>query len=301
MAIKQTPPEPDLPNMRRYLRARPLSRLLGWGSAATVALAAVAFTSQTDAGRQRLQTAIAYVSAPARVVAQIPPGASPAQSENQRLAAQLRELSADRDRLSARVAVLERSLEDVTGSIKRQNARPPDAPAAAAPSAPAPVAAFPPLSPLAMPAIGQATAGWQVAATAPHAAEAAPPPAEAAPPTAEPVTELVPLPPVRVAAAPPSEPAPPPKLEYGIDLGSAASLEALRVHWAAVKANYGPLLVGLRPLAAAHPKHPSGVIYRLVAGPLPSHADAAQLCARFPPLRTGCRPAKFSGAQLAEH
>ena len=112
---------------------------------------------------------------------------------------------------------------------------------------------------------------------------------------------LPPLPPVRVAAATPSEPAPPPKPEYGIDLGSAASLEALRVHWASVKANYGPLLVGLRPLAAAHPRRPSGVIYRLVAGPLPNMADAAQLCARFPPTRTGCRPAKFSGAQLAEH
>ena len=331
MAIKDAPPEPDLPNIRRHLRARPLSRLLGWGGAAILALAAVAFTSQTEAGRQRLQTAIAYYNAPTRAVAQIPPPSASAGADNQQLAAQLRELTADRERLTARIAVLEQNLEDMTGSIKRQNERLAAAQAAQGantpppvPSAPATVAAIPPLTPLAMPAIGEVNSGWQVAAKPPEPVQAAPPaeaaspPAEPAPPpkaeaapAAEPAPQaaaplaepipLPPLPPVRVAVATPSEPAPPPKPEYGIDLGSAASLEALRVHWASVKANYGPLLVGLRPLAAAHPRRPSGVIYRLVAGPLPNMADAAQLCARFPPTRTGCRPAKFSGAQLAEH
>ena len=328
MAIKQAPPEPDLPNIRRHLRARPLARLLGWGSAATVALAAVALTSQSEDGRQRLQMAIAYVSAPVRAVAQLPPASLQAEANTQHLAAQLSELAADRERLTARIAVLERSLEDMTGSIKQQNERLPAAQAASSPPpAPAPVATtFPSLPPLAMPAIGEATPGWQIAGKPPETAEVAqPPPTEAAPPpkalepaapppqtvaprpadepgpqAAAPLPEPVPLPPVRVAAVP-SEPVVPSKPEYGIDLGSAASLEALRVHWAAVKANYGPLLVGLRPLAAAHPRRPSGVNYRLVAGPLPNVAEAAQLCARFPPTRTGCRPAKFIGAQLAEH
>jgi hypothetical protein len=125
------------------------------------------------------------------------------------------------------------------------------------------------------------------------------------PPVAETKTEAVPLPPVRVAAAPASEPAaeppPPAKLEYGIDLGGAASIEVLRIHWAAMKANYGPLLAGLHPVATQHTKTPTGVTYRLVAGPLPNAAEAARLCARFPVTRTGCRPAKFSGVQLAEH
>ena len=68
-----------------------------------------------------------------------------------------------------------------------------------------------------------------------------------------------------------------------------------------MKANYGPLLAGLRPVAVQRPKHPTGVIYRLVAGPLPNATDAIRLCARFPVLRTGCRPAKFEGPQLPEH
>ena len=65
-------------------------------------------------------------------------------------------------------------------------------------------------------------------------------------------------------AAPP----PLPKPDYGIDLGAATSLEALRVHWVALKAIYGPLLVGLHPVATQHTKTPTGVTYRLVAGPL---------------------------------
>ena len=139
-----------------------------------------------------------------------------------------------------------------------------------------------------MPKVNESAAGW--AASTPQTAEAAP--------------EQIPLPPVRVAAAPASEPAaepPPTKLEYGVDLGAATSLEALRIHWAAVKANYGPLLVGLHPLATQHTKTPTGVTYRLVAGPLPDIGAATQLCARFPVTRTGCRAAKFTGLQLAEH
>jgi hypothetical protein len=298
MAIKNAPPEPDLPNIHKPLRTRPLWRLFGWGSAAAIALAAVALTSQTEAGSKRLQLALAYTSEPGRAVAQIPPRAAEAEAETKRLAAQVRELAADRERLTARIALLERNLADMTGSIKKQSEQlaaaraantPPPVPSAPATTPAVVVAARPALTPLALPAVTRT----------PLVALENPPPA------AETKTEAVPLPPVRVAAAPASEPAaeplPPAKLEYGIDLGGAASIEVLRIHWAAMKANYGPLLAGLHPLASQYPKHPTGVTYRVVAGPLPTAAEAAKLCARFPVTRTGCHPAKFSGVQLAEH
>ncbi|MFI4961331.1 MAG: hypothetical protein ACHP82_07765, partial [Hyphomicrobiales bacterium] len=120
MAIKSAPPEPDLPNIRKLLRARPLWRLFGWGGAATIALAAVALTSQTEAGSKRLQLALAFASEPGRVVAQIPPRTVETETETKRLAAQVLELAADRERLTARIAMLERNLEDMTGSIKQQ-------------------------------------------------------------------------------------------------------------------------------------------------------------------------------------
>ena len=313
MAIKSAPPEPDLPNIRKPLRTRPLWRLFGWGSAASIALAAVALTSQTEAGGKRLQLALTFANEPGRAVAQIPPRAAEAEGETKRLAAQVRELAADRARLTARIALLERNLEDMTGSIKQQseqlaaraaNTTPPapSAPATtpavvAAPPPPAP--ALPALTPLVLPAVSETAAALPATTTTPEAAQPATP-SEAA----EPATESAPPPPVRVAAAPASEAVatpPLPKSDYGIDLGGAGTLEALRIHWAALKANYGPLLVGLHPLAAQLPKHPAGITYRLVAGPLPNASEAARLCARFPVTRTGCRPAKFNGAQLAAH
>jgi hypothetical protein len=331
MATNSTPPDPDLPNTRKPLRTRPLWRLFGWGSAACIALTAVALTSQTEAGSKRLQLALSYGSEPVHVVAVIPPRASgaTAEAETMRLVAQLRELATDREQLKARIAMLERNLEDMTGSIKLQSEQLAAARAAAvnAPqlelSAPATTPAFfapatprasalpvmmapamplgsvlPELAPLAMPALKLTAASWP--ATKPEAEK---PAAQAVASDSE--TDPARLPPVRVASAPANEPAAEPpepaKDEFGVDLGGASSLEILRIHWATLKANYGPLLVGLHPVATQHPRHPSGITYRLVAGPLPDAAEAARLCARFPTLRTGCHPAKFIGAQLAAH
>jgi len=303
MAIKNAPPEPILPNIRKQPRApRQLWRLFGWGSAAAIALTAAALTSQTEAGAQRLQLALAYVSEPVRAVAQIPPHAAETEAETKRLAAQVQELAADRERLTARIATLEHNLDDMTGSIKQQSVQttaptadsPPPTPsvpattAAAIAAAPPPAPALPALAPLPM---------------APASEAAAPVPPR--PQMAEPLPEPVPLPPIRMAAAAPSEPGPVPppplKPEFGIDLGGAANIEALRIHWAAMKANYGPVLLGLRQVVSARPRRPVGVDYRLVAGPLPTITAAAQLCARLPVTHSGCRPAKFEGAHLPEH
>ena len=241
----------------------------------------------------------------------------------------MRDLATDREQLKARIAMLEHNLEDITGSIKLQSEQLAAARAAAVNtpqlelSAPATTPAFlapatppasalpvvmppamplgsvlPTLAPLAMPTLKVTAASWPATKPEPEKPAAQ---ANAADSENEPAQ----LPPVRVATAPANEPAAEPpepaKAEFGIDLGGASSLETLRIHWATLQANYGPLLVGLHPVAAQHPRHPSGVTYRLVAGPLPDAAEAARLCARFPVLRTGCHPAKFIGAQLAAH
>jgi outer membrane murein-binding lipoprotein Lpp len=302
MAAEIAAPEPDLPNIRKHVGApRPIGRLLGWAGAACLALAAVVLTSQTEAGSQRLRIALDSMGDPIRVFAQIPPRPNEmkvaSNAETERLALQVRELTADREKLNARIATLEHNLEDMTGSIKQQPAQLAASRAAMtapppAVSAPTTTASVSPAKPL-LPALAPITPKV-VTETAPAAPE---------PPTAEKTAE-VPMPPVRIAAVPASEPAaekPPAKVEFGVDLGAASSLEALRMHWAAVKANYGPLLAGLHPLVTEHSRQPSGVIYRLVAGPLPNAADATKLCARLPVTRTGCRPAKFDGAELAAH
>lgn len=343
MAIKIAPPEPKLAIAPKYRSTRPFWRLFGWGCTATVALAAAALASQTDTGSKRLQLAFALTSEPVRAAAQIPPRAAETEAETKRLAAQMLELAADGERLTKRIAVLERNLENMTGSIMRQseeqeskrfaadpsalidiNPQPPvpstpatvaiaaleQAPESATPTITHPVLALAPrVAPIVPPTTPPVVAVWMPPArTMPSLASLAMPAVSgtaaswppAKPKVSEGAAQLTPAPPVRVAAAPASEAAPA-HTEFGVDLGGAATIEALRIHWVALKANYGPLLEGLEPLVAEHPKHPSGVTYRLVVGPLANAAEVASFCARFPLKRTGCHAAKFAGAQLDLH
>jgi hypothetical protein len=285
---------------------RALWRLGAWGGGAALALLVVAFVSVSDRGSRRLALAFAPTELPVRTVATVKIPRPQNDTETLRLAAQVRALAADRDRLTARIASLEHQLDDLTGSIKRladipapaANAPPPrpNAPATTQPAlakrdAPKMSAATSPIkSPLAMPATGTA-ASWPdkpppQAET--NAAEPADPPAQDA---AAPALEKVPLPPARIATAEPA------KLEFGIALAGASSVEVARLQWAAVKANFGPLLAGLEPRALSESRG-AATHYRLVAGPLPTYTAAARLCAHMIAAHATCQPVKFTGAPL---
>jgi hypothetical protein len=115
-------------------------------------------------------------------------------------------------------------------------------------------------------------------------------------------TEAVPLPPARVAAAAQAsepEPAPANPVEFGLDLGGAATIDGVHQRWITVKANFGPLLNGMYPVAA-HERRTGSTGYRLVVGPLPNSAAASSLCAHFTAARTACRSAKFDGEQIVQ-
>lgn len=303
MAIENEPPEPDLSNIRKHLRAaRPLWRLFGWGGAAALALIALAVTSLTDTGSQQLQSILAGNSAGA--AAQAPQRRVEKDPDTLRLEAQVRNLTVDRDQLIRRLAMLERTLDDMTGSIKQLatvTATPTPPPQ---PSAPATVVSTPPaaVAPAAKPAAAPAPLTLTpLAMPAKEASGTWPNPPQAQSAQAEPV----PLPPTRMAAAPPPEaaiepPAQPPKPakpELGIDLGSARNIETLRLRWAAVKANYGPLLAGLAPVATTVHRA-NGTEIRLVVGPVADLTSARALCSRFAAVRMACHPARFDGQLL---
>jgi hypothetical protein len=122
---------------KRQLTMRGLWRLATWGTAAALSLLIAVLAGFSETGSQRLQ--------PAR--AEGPPAPDPIQlaqafqAETRRLAATLHALAVDRDQLRSRIASLERSVEDVTGSIKQQAAAAPPAAAPPAPPAPAEPAA----------------------------------------------------------------------------------------------------------------------------------------------------------------
>jgi SPOR domain len=301
---------------RRWALLDTLWRLGAWGLAAALSVAAVTVIVQTDRGSERMQSLLngtaEAITAPA-AVAPLPSRAAEFESATRALDAQVRELSADRDRLVARLASLERHLEDMTGSIQPAMQLP--SPAVPAPAASPPavtLAAAPPAPKIAAPPPSPAVHIINPLAATPSSEGAATWPETAKPQEAADDERLPPLPAAReVASLPnPSETAqsiatdvkPLPAMartEYGIELATGPTVDLLRTHWAAVKANYGPLLTGLQPVAVRD-RRPGGTGYRLVAGPMPSFTAAKQVCARLTQAHMACHPAKFDGQAIVQ-
>src|SRR5262249_60540877 len=95
-----------------------------WGCAASGALRGAVISAYPTARSQRTAAAAPPRDPPQppAVTAQLVTRAADMENETRRLSETVQALTADRDRLLARVASLERSLEEVTGSIKRQAA-----------------------------------------------------------------------------------------------------------------------------------------------------------------------------------
>lgn len=278
MAIEPAPVEINLREPSK--RGHDFSALLwlgGWGVATAVALSVLAITSQTQTATDRLRSIFAIREPTA--VAQMPPRLAQLELETQMLIEQIRALNADRDRLAGRIALLESSVDDMTGTIKRQ--------AAATAAALAARTALP--APQPQPNSTPPAANTTPAVAAPEAK------------TNPVTTSSVPMPPGRAAAAQASagpEPAASTN-EFGLDLGTASTLDGIQQRWTTVKANFGPLLSNLHPLAA--PERRQGKTgYRLVVGPLPNSPAATGLCAHFNAAHTPCRAVKFEGEQIAQ-
>jgi len=211
---------------------RALLRLATWGCVAAVALMLAVLSSSMGPKHQAFAPSTATPQVPAATVQ-----LATRQIESDKATRQLSEavsgLTADRDRLVARIALLERNIEDVTGSIKHQAAAPPGSTTVPAQTsvhtptvAPAPT---PPPAQAAAPAVNPASAPRSSStlpalAPAPTATPASPTPASArsqaqpekstpapaatAPPTAAPVPATPP--PGAIAAAPAAPAAIPP-------------------------------------------------------------------------------------------
>jgi hypothetical protein len=78
----------------------------------------------------------------------------------------------------------------------------------------------------------------------------------------------------------------PVRQNYTVQLGAGPSLDALRMAWLVLRDQHGAALGTLQPRFVA-PKGGTGS-YRLVAGPLPSKADADKVCAAMGVGRDAC-------------
>jgi hypothetical protein len=255
---------------------RALWRLASWGTAAALSLILVVVVARTETGSGRIATAMASPSkdVPAVQVARSPQ----AEAEAKRLAEAVRTLTADRDRLAARVGTLERNLEDITGSIRRQAAATPNQTATAATgttNTPAPM---------------------REAAITPNAVQAIKPQSAttAAPPT-EAKVETGPQ------TAPSGDGAETAKHEFGIDVGGAVNQDGVRALWNSTRGAHATLFEGLHPVVAARENtRTKAKELRLIVGPVETMETANRLCTTLTAARRYCQPVAFEGQKLAE-
>jgi len=274
-----------------------LGRFLLWAGLAAVAAGSAALAAQTPTGSQRLAAFLGRggpsvgATNPAPRSGAVPSRPSDAEIEAPRLADAVRVLSADRDRLLARLEALERNI-DVTASIPRENAASP-APAPAAPAAPSPVQSMP---------------GWSLTPNLPAAAGlsagaggAGPSAIGAGPPAANSTAVSTPgASPSGLSASEQVVGSVATKTEFGIDVGGDATFDGLRALWAALKGGHGTLLEGLRPVVVVREgMKPGGLELRLVVGPLGNAATAARLCAHLAAAGVACQPTVFDGQRFA--
>jgi hypothetical protein len=92
------------------------------------------------------------------------------------------------------------------------------------------------------------------------------------------------------------EPQVTPAQPYAVQLASGPSLDALRMSWLALRDQHGNALGSLQPRYVA-PRGGTG-IYRLVAGPLASKADAEKVCADMGLTRNDCFATTLAGKPL---
>jgi hypothetical protein len=242
---------------------------------------------------------------PVQVSAQASPR-SDLESETRRLNDAIRLLAADRDRLLTRVASIEHSLEDVTGSINGQSvmSRPSDGNSGSAPLPQSATVQSSKVSTLEMATSGAFSAGSRSPAL-PDAPEwmantPAPWPSASVAVTVVPTPEAsqVATAPVTTAAlaAESARTAPASKTEFGVDIGSAPDLDTLRTMWNQTKARYPALLSRLYPVFSVQEGTPE---IRLIIGPLPNASAAARLCAALGAGDILCSARVFEGQRLA--
>jgi hypothetical protein len=291
-----------------------------WGSIAVCAVLAAAFTIAVVVGAHR---GIQFASLPKRSP---PPAAAerpttivppPAVSERDfaRVNDALRDLAAERDRLVARVEQLERTVGDITASIKDRADVTPPPHAKTAPEPPAQVVETPPppkpserATPASPSSPGTTGSINPNARTSPlsdpigvfrpyvvmQQSGAQTPTPQASAPSPQAPMQILPKQ-IDAASNPPAT-----RTEFAVDLGSEATIEGLRTLWSNLRGTHAAALGALRPLVSLREGARPGVVeFRLIAGPLANAGAAAKTCATLQAKGVNCQTAVFDGQRLA--
>jgi hypothetical protein len=286
-AVK-APPKKAAP--KKTFSMQGLWRMALWGATAASALLIAVFATRSEVGSQRVALILSSLHVnslvrPGQATTKVAARAFDAQAETRRLSDAVRGLTADSDKLKSRLAAVEHNIDDITGSITRQieavkaeRAAPAPWPAAAAatPALPAVIASV--VAPVVPPPSGLAAPLPQNPLLPAAAATSAEQPTDAVAPAGQ-----------------PTEPT-----EYGVDIGSALSIQTLRARWLGIRSAHPQLFEGLAPTVMLRDiPHSNRVELRLVVGPLADAEAAARLCASLAYFRLFCRPTIFDRQHLA--
>jgi hypothetical protein len=266
-ALKAEPPRQVVarPSLaQRSFSMQRLRRLSVWGGTAACALLVAALASRSPVGLERIT--LALNGGGDQQAAATPP--FDAQAATERLAEAVRGLAANDAEIKTKLASVEQDMDDVTGSVSKQLAAAQTASAAR-----------------------RAEDGPTVIATATQTA------AMAAPDSPSRAAAVM-----LAAIQPPADATLPaiPGAQFGVDIGSGLTIQALRVRWIAIRSTHPELFAGLQPvISVKEVPHGNRVELRLVAGPIAQPAAATQLCATLSALGQFCQPTFFDGQRLA--
>jgi hypothetical protein len=90
------------------------------------------------------------------------------------------------------------------------------------------------------------------------------------------------------------------RIVFGIDLGSASSVDRLRDRWTAMSDLFGPILAKLEPRVVFGHNKDGAVELRLLAGPFPNAELAVKACSEMQRQPGTCEPRAFDGEPLSK-
>jgi hypothetical protein len=183
-----------------------------------------------------------------------------AETATRQLADAVRLLASNDAQTRARVTAVEHDLDDVTGSIRQVAAA---SEAKGADNGP--------------------TVSAIASLTASSAAPINPPP-----------------PPPSFSQSEPAAPSAPPPTQYGVDIGSGLSLQALRARWQTLRVTHAALLEGMQPIVTVRETQHGKIELRLVVGPIAQPGAAAQLCQALTMFGMFCQTTVYDGQHLAQ-
>ena len=252
---------------------RSLWRVASWGTAASLALALAALAGYSETGSRLLATAL---NGPGTGTQEAPVASREADNDRAASSQALSALAVDRNQLDARLSMIERHLDDLTGSIKAQAAS------------------------QGLVSSGPISSGPPVPSPTRQAAQPMPPETVSTS-NAPIVARSDSVPAAGVTSAEHASSAEESKTQFGVDIGAAANFDGLRQLWSSTKSSNAAPFEGLSPIVGVNESGRARTPeLRLIVGPFSDAETAVRWCTTLAAGNRFCQLSSFEGQRLTD-